>query len=201
MSASKSPLLSVLLAAAVLAAIMMISPAFAADKKADPNKGEVRRLQQAQRQLTQEKNQLTEQKAAVEAELGEVKKKADGEARRASSLNRELGALRSARDAATARLAETEADLRQTREAQRAAEAEGKRLQQLLVAEKQQHLACVESGKSLRQVSGEVLELYESKSCFTSALQREPLTGLKRVEVENAIEDLREKLDSQRPGS
>ncbi|MDP3538830.1 MAG: hypothetical protein Q8S26_09015 [Azonexus sp.] len=201
MSASKSPLLSVLLAAIVLAVVILSSPAFAAEKKADPGKAEVRRLQQAQRQLTLEKDQLEDQKAAVEAELGEVKKKADGEARRASSLNRELGALRSARDAATARLAETEAELRKTQEAQRAAEAESKRLQNALALEKQQHVSCVESGKALRQVSGEVLELYESKSCFTTTLQREPLTGLKRVEVENAIEDLREKLDSQRTGS
>jgi hypothetical protein len=43
--------------------------------------------------------------------------------------------------------------------------------------------------------------MYEKKSCFDSSLQREPFTGLKRVEIENAIEDMREKLDSSRSGS
>lgn len=201
MCASKSPLLSVLVAAAVLVVIMLTSPAFAAEKKADPNKGEVRRLQQAQRQLTQEKNQLAEEKAAVEAELGEARKKAEAESRRAAALNRELGAMRSAREAVEAKLAATEVELRKTQEGQRSAEAEGKRLQYALTSEKQQHHACVESGKALHKVSGEVLELYEKKSCLDSALQREPFTGLKRVEVENAIEDLRDKLDSRRSGS
>jgi len=53
----------------------------------------------------------------------------------------------------------------------------------------------------LRKVGGEVLELYEKKSCLVSVLQSEPFTGLKRVEIENAVEDLRDKLDGLRSGS
>jgi len=196
MYASKS-----LLSGLIVALLFATAPALAAEKKADPNKEQLRRLQQAQRQLEQEKTQLNEQKAAVESELGEVRKKADGEARRAAALSHDLGALRAARDAAAAKLLETEGELRKTQEAQRVAEAEAKRLGTILAAEKQQHLACVEAGKDLRKVSAEVLELYERKSCFDSSLQREPFTGLKQVEIENAIEDLREKLDSQRSGS
>lgn len=196
MSASKSRFLFVFLAATVL-----VLPATAAEKKADPNKGEVRRLQQAQRQLAQEKNELAEQKAALETELGEVRKKADAEARRAASLNRDVTALRSARDEVTARLAETEAELRRTQEMQRTAEAEGKRLQFALNTEKQQHFDCAENGKALRKAGSEVLTLYEQKSCLDSALQREPFTGLKRVEIENAVEDLRDRLDTPRSGS
>ena len=74
MCASKTKLVALLLAAAFAA-----TPALAAEKKSDPNKGEVRRLQQVQRQLEQEKNQLAEQKAAAETELGAVRKKVDGE--------------------------------------------------------------------------------------------------------------------------
>lgn len=196
MCASKFPFPSIFLAVAVLAL-----PAFAAERKADPNKGEVRRLQQAQRQLVQEKNELMEQKASAEAALGEVRKKADAEARRVASLNREILALRSARDEAAARLAEMEAELRRTQETQRAAEADGKRLQFSLNTEKQRHFDCAEQGKVLRKVGAEVLALYESKSCLDSTLQREPFTGLKRVEIENAVEDLRDRLDSPRPGS
>lgn len=185
----------------LLAALLAATPAFAVDKKADPNKGEVRRLQQMQRQLEREKSELAAQKAAAESELGDVRKKVDGESRRAAALSRDVGALRAARDAAAAKLAETEAELRQTREAQRAAEAEGKRLQAALAAEKQQLQVCTERSQELRKVSNQVLDLYEKKSCLDSSLQREPFTGLKRVEIENAVEDMREKLDSQRVGS
>lgn len=201
MCASKSLLLSVFLAAAVLVAAMQVSPAFAAEKKADPNKEQVRRLQQAQRQLEQEKAQLAESKAAVEAELTEARKKAEAEARRAVNLSRELGTLKTARDAVVVKLTETEAELRRTQELQGAAETEGKRLQSALATEKQQHLAAVERNQEMHKVSDEVLALYEKKSCFDSAFQREPFTALKRVEIENAVEDLRDKLDSQRSGS
>lgn len=188
-------------AALLLLAALAVSTALAADKKADPNKEQVRRMQQAQRKLEQEKAQLAAQKAAVESELEEEKKKAESEALRASALKRDVNGLRSARDAVAAKLAETEAELRKTQEAQRAADAEGQRLHSALAAERQQHAACVERGSELRKVSGVVLDLYEKKTCLDSALQSEPFTGLKRVEIENAVEDLRDKLDGLRSGS
>jgi hypothetical protein len=60
---------------------------------------------------------------------------------------------------------------------------------------------CTERGQELRKTSNEVLDLYEKKTCKDSTLQGEPFTGLKRVEIENAVEDMRDKLDSQRVGS
>lgn len=201
MCVSKSPLLSVLLAAAILATLMLVSPAFAAEPKADRSKDQVRRLQQAQRQLEREKTMLSEGKAAADAQLGEIRTKAEAEARRAASLGRELSTLRAAHDAVAAKLAETGAELRRTQEQQRLAEAESKRLQNALAAEKQQHASAVDRNRELHKLGGEVLGLYERKSCFDSALQHEPLTGLKRVEIENAVEDLRDMLDSQRSGS
>ena len=201
MYAAKTTWLSVLLAAAVLAMLMQTSPAFSAEKKADPNKEQVRRLQQVQRQLEQEKTQLTEARVAAEAELGESRKKAEAEARRAASLGKELSTLRGARDALAAKLVETEAEVRRTQEQQRASETEGKRLQNALATEKQQLAAALERNQEMHKVSVEVLGLYEKKSCFDSTLQSESLTGLKRVEIENVIEDMRDKLDSQRSGS
>ena len=187
--------------ALLLAAAIATMPALAAEKKADPSKGEVRRLQQVQRQLEQEKTQLSEQKAAAESELGAVRRRVDGESRRAAALSRDVGAMRSARDALAAKLATAEAELRKTQEAQRLAEAESKRLQAALAAEKQQLAVCTERGQELRKTSNEVLDLYEKKTCKDSTLQGEPFTGLKRVEIENTVEDMRDKLDSQRVGS
>ena len=201
MFASKSSWFSVLLAALVLAMLMQTSPAFSAEKKADPNKEQVRRLQQVQRQLEQEKTQLTEAKAAAEVELGESRKKAEAEARRAASLGKELSTLRGARDALAAKLVETEAELRRTQEQQRVSEAEGKRLQSVLATEKQQHATALERNQEMHKLGVEALVLYEKKTCIDSTFQNESLTGLKRVEIENAIEDLRDKLDSQRSGS
>lgn len=185
----------------LLASILVLGPAWAAEKKADPGKEQVKRLQQAQRKLEQEKNELLAQKTAVEGELGEIRKKVEGEARRAASLGREVVALRLARDELAVKQQATDGELRKTQEALRAAEGENRRLQAGLSEEKQQRLACIEEGKALRKVGNDVLRLYEQKSCLDSTLQREPFTGLKRIEIENAVEDLRDRLEAPGAGS
>ena len=188
-----------LILAGLAAAVAM--PAQAAEKKADPNKEQVRRLQQAQRKLEQEKTLLAQEKAAVESELEEARRKADAEARRAAGFGRELAGLRKTKDDLAGKLAETEAELRKTQEAQKTAEGEGQRLQAALAGEKQQHAACVNRNQELHKVGSEVLERYRAKSCSDSLLQAEPFTGLKRIQIENAVEDLQERLDSQKLGS
>jgi len=190
-----------LLLAALLLALTGSAPVVAAEKKPDPGKEQMRRLQQAQHKLEQEKAQLAEEKTALEAELGTIRKKAEAEARRAAQLQREVAAVRTARDDLAVRLAETEAALQKTNAQRQAAEDEGKRLQARLGGEQQQHAACVARNQELHKVGVAVLERYEKKTCLDSTLQREPLTGLKRIDVENAVEDLRDQLDRQRIGS
>lgn len=189
------------LLAALLLALAASAPGLAAEKKPDPGKEQIRRLQQAQHKLEQEKAQLAEEKSALEAELGTARKKADTEARRAAQLQRELAAVRTARDDLAARLADSEAALQKTSAQRQAAEDEGKRLQSLLGGEQQRHAACVTRNQELHKLGVAVLERYEKKTCLDSALQREPFTGLKRIDVDNAVEDLRDQLDSQRIGS
>lgn len=191
------------IAAAVIAVLLAITPVsqtYAAEKKPDPNKEQIRRLQQAQKRLEQEK-------AVIAGELDAEKKKAEEETQRAAALEEEAGALRAARDQTKSKLAATEAKLKETQaelartkeqqlEQQRQAEAEKKRLQQDLAAGKQKFEACVQRDEELRKVSTTVLELYEKKTCADGWWQSEPFTGLKRVEIENTVEDLREKLEA-----
>ncbi len=186
----------------VLAGLMVAMPAGASDsKKADPNKEQVRRLQQAQRKLEQEKTQLVQEKASVEAERDAARKKADGEAQRVAGLGRELGGLRKAKEDLAARLAQVEAELKQAREQVVSLESEGKRLQASLGGEKQQHAACVARNQEMHKTGLDILARYRDKGCSDSVLQAEPFTGLKRVEIENAAEDMKERLDSQKIGS
>ena len=201
MCASKMlPRSMVAVAVAALLALSPISDSHAANKKPDPNKEQIRRLQQVQKRLEQEK-------ATIAGELDAEKKKVEEEAQRAVALEEEAGALRAARDQTKSKLAATEAKLKETQaeltrtkeqqlEQQRQAEAEKKRLQQDLAAGKQKFDACVQRDEELRKVSTTVLELYEKKTCADGWWQSEPFTGLKRVEIENTVEDLREKLEA-----
>ena len=63
------------LAAAMMAATLAVSPVHAADKKPDPSKEQIRRLQQAQKRLEQEKS-------ALAGELDSEKKKTEEEAQK-----------------------------------------------------------------------------------------------------------------------
>lgn len=191
------------LAAMLAAAMLAVAPVHAAEKKADPDKQQLRRMQQAQKRLEQEKSVLA-------GELDAEKKKVEEEAARAESMAAEAGSLRAARDATKAKLASTETKLKeaqaelarakeQSEAQQRQAAAEKKKLEQELTAGRQQYATCVQRDQELRKTSATVLELYEKKTCADGFLQNEPFTGLKRVEIENNVEDLREKLEA--PGA
>lgn len=187
-----------LLAGLMLAVALVAAPTQAAEKKADPNKEQIRRLQAAQRKLEQEKVVLAQEKDAVAAELGEAKKKVDGESRRAASLRKELDAQKAEKEAVAGKLAETETELRKVLEQQRITETERKRLDALAAQQKQSIAHCEEHNAKLHGQGVALLEKYQSKSCFDSALQNESFTGLKRVEIENFVEDHREKLDEHK---
>jgi hypothetical protein len=47
----------------------------------------------------------------------------------------------------------------------------------------------------LADIANEALDRYEKKGCFGAIAQAEPFTGLKRVEVENAVEGYRQQID------
>lgn len=176
-----------------LALLLAATPTLAADKK-DANK-EQKRLQQAQARLEKEKAQLTQEKTALETELGEAKKKADEEGR---ALRRQLDAAKHAKEGLAAKLADAEEQLRATRERLDAAEAERKRLDALASARKSELGQCQERNEKLYQQGREALDRYQRKSCAEALSQSEPFTGLKRVEIENYLEDSHEKLEEHR---
>jgi chromosome segregation ATPase len=190
-------------------AACLVSPALAAEGGKDPT----RRLQQQLRKAEQEKSQLTQQKAEaenqlkdVQQKLAEAQRKADGAAARGTRLSKELTELgeqkaalaassRAEIEGLTAKLAEAERRLN----AQRLAlEAEKRQLEAALAKQKTALAGCAERNDKMHALGRELLVKYEQKGCFDSALQFEPFTGLKRVQVENLVEDFRDKFEAQR---
>jgi hypothetical protein len=193
MCASSPRHLTLLLA---LVATLLVPPAVAADK--DPAKEQTRRMQQAQRKLEQEKAQLARDKGALETEVGTLRKKSEDAERLVDQAGKESAALRRARDALKTKLAETEATLAETRASLLEAQTEGTRLKSALTAEKLQLTTCTARNAEMHEAGINAIARYEAKGCFDATLQAEPFTGLKRVEIENAVEDMRERLDAQR---
>lgn len=182
----------ILIVAAAVGGLPLAAAAQSAGGEA--NKAQLRRLQQAQRQLQQEKQQLQAERTRLEAELDDSRRQAASEARRAAGLSREAGTLRQRESELGGRVAALEAELKTAREQLRAAGAESRQLQGRLAESTRQQGLCMEQVKGLRETGATVLSLYESKGCFGALLQREPLTGLGGVAVENAVEDLRDRL-------
>lgn len=194
--------------AIVLAAFLALPGATLAqsdDRRVDAAREQVRRLQLANRNLEQEKSQLTQEKVAaegrlkkVEGKLGEVRRKVVGAQRRATDLAKDLDALRGEREKLAGRLAETEKRLAETGDRLRNEEGERKRLETLAARQKQSIAQCEGLNAKLHEEGLTVLERYRKKSCLDAILQAEPFTGLKRVEIENFVEDSRDKLDDLR---
>ena len=191
----------------VLLAASLALPAHGADKKADAAREQVKRLQQSQRKLEQEKAQLVQEKAALDGQLKEAteklddaRKQAGAATRKSTTLDKELAATKAEKESLAAKLADAEQRLARMTEQQRTAEAERKRLDTLAAQQKQSIAGCEAMNDKLHAQGVALLEKYQAKSCFDTALQGEPFTGLKRVETENFVEDSREKLDEQKLG-
>jgi len=134
----------------------------------------------------------------AEGKLDDVRRQAGTAARKATGLEKELAAEQADKEALTAKLADAEQKLTRLSEQQRATEAERKRLDALAAQQKQSIASCEAKNENLHKQGVELLEKYQSKSCFETVLQGEPFTGLKQVEIENFVEDNREKLDEQK---
>lgn len=191
----------VLVAALLLAA----ASASAADNKADREREQLKRLQQMQRKLEQEKSQLAQEKAALDGQLKETQEKLDETGRkaqsaavRAAALGKELAGVKAEKEALSGKLAETEKKLAETSDALGKSETSGRQLSAGLQQKTQGLATCEAKNEKLHGYGTELLDRYEKKGCGDAMLQGEPFTQLKRVEIENLVEDYREKLDEQK---
>lgn len=189
----------------VLLAASLALPAYGADKKADPAREQIRRLQLSQRKLEQEKALLAQEKTAVDGQLteaagklAETRRQATAAARKATGLEKELAAAQAEKQALGAKLTDAEQRLAKLGEQQRSTEAERKRLDALATQQKQSIASCEDHNAKLHDQGVALLEKYQAKSCFDTTLQNEPFTGLKQVEIENFIEDSRDQLDEHK---
>lgn len=205
MCASRHQLLLALLGAGLIAA----APATVAAEKKDPAREQARRLQQANRKLEQEKAQLLREKTEAEARLqeelktatgkaGAAQRKAQTEGARADRLAGELDGLRTEKDKLAGKLGETEKRLAETIDRLRKEEGERKQLEAIAAQRKQSTEQCEALNAKMHAEGVALLDKYRDKGCFDTVLQDEPFTGLKRVEIENFLEDSREKLDDLR---
>lgn len=74
---------------------------------------------------------------------------------------------------------------------QKTAQTEKEALQSHLKVVGQQQERCLAHNAEMARVASEVLNAYGDKGVFSALLEKEPLTGIKKVEVEHLIQDYR----------
>lgn len=176
---------------------------------ADQNREQGHRLQQALRQAQHEKLQLAQEKAEVEGQLKETQDKLDATQKKLkvtklksveqlAKLSQDIDGVTAEKSALAAKLADTEKQLVDTSSKLRQTETDRRSLEVTGVRQRETIALCEGNNAKLYQYGTELLGAYEHKGCGAALLQAEPVTGLKRVEIENLMQDYRDKLDEQK---
>lgn len=197
-----------------------------ADREQERARRMQQRMQQMQKTWEDEKRALEAKLKAAEerakaaagsgkgtnTQIARLKKELKTERDRNAELARDVAERAREQQNAAARLAETERTLT---EAQRALNEAGLRLrgneeqmkvlasesrtrETAIAARDQEIKACEAKNAQLYTYGNELLEKYRKQGPFDRLLRTEPVFQLKQVQVENLIEEYRDKLDAQK---
>jgi chromosome segregation ATPase len=191
----------------------------ASDKTVNRERAALRRVQQQLSQtqgqignLEQEKTKLAEdldkaQKSSKDMEgktvglqraLGEGKWQQTVLAKELAATKAELGTTKELLAQAQKSLSETGSKLTETTQTLQKTDTEKRNLQTIKVRNERDIASCEQKNLALYQVGRSLMDRFEKKTCAETLAQKEPFTGLKRVETENLLEEYRDKLDEQK---
>lgn len=172
-------------------------------------------LQQAQAQL----GTLEQEKARLAQSLSEAEKARNAVQGRVARLNREVAQERQQREALQKdldlarqeaaqlrtqlaqereRLAGTQGSLAETQARLRDTEAERQGLERAKARLERELAASEERNRALYALGRELMVRFENKTCGEILAEKEPFTGLRRVQTENLLEYYRDKLDEHK---
>jgi uncharacterized protein (UPF0335 family) len=186
--------------------------ASASDTRDRREREALRRVQQQLEQMQTQVLTLEQEKAKLADDL--AKSQADLKAMqgRTTGLKREVGVSKQqqaslAQQLATAQaeaasnaqqLAATRKTLADTTLALQQATADKNTLTEIKTRNEREIGACEGKNLALYQIGRELMQRFENKSCGEILAEKEPFTGIKKVETENLLEAYRDKLDAQK---
>jgi len=159
----------------VATSLFLLAGLAQAEQQVDPKA--LAKAQFMLRQLSSERDALQAENAQLKADLGGVKAKktsSDG------ALVKSKETLREIQENLDKTLAEKQV-------AEASASERGLQLEQ-----------CTIKNAKLYELNGELLQRYANKGVRDAMAKREPFTGLKKVQMENLVQDIQGQLDEQR---
>lgn len=198
-----------LLGVVTLAALAATSSAWAQTQRT--GNADARAMQQLQ-QLTSERAALQAENAKLQQDLERVQKDLQkATAGKAALENRtralELSASRGETsvqqsaeelERSRAQMQELIAKFRETAQTLRDVEGERAQARSQLAAQERETKTCIDRNAGLYNLNAEVLERIASRGFWSAVGEREPFTKLKRVELDNLIDDYKYRADELR---
>ncbi len=201
-----------------LTASLLANPALAADKK-DKASRRVQQIQQEKAQLQSQLDQTLQAKAVLDADMAKaqedntaLKSRSAAASRKIDGLETSLKEMTAERLAFEAKLLMTQVELEATKTALSELDAKHQaNLYDLKINEQQRANltattiqktkvidACVAKNAKLYDYGLELVKLYENPSLYRRIVLNEPFSQLKRVELENILQNYNDKIDVEK---
>lgn len=159
--------------------------------------------QQLIQQLGMERTRLNAENAKLKKQVKELEEKLETTSSENQEMTSQLGStqkqlttksalsdeLRSRLEAANAKLQELIAKFRETITNLRQVEDESEQRRQSIVSLEKELNTCATNNVALSKLGFEMLENYQNKGFWDRAGQNEPFTQIKRVQIENLVDD------------
>jgi chromosome segregation ATPase len=196
--------------AALIVAVALPHIARAADEDAATRVREMlHRTQEALRQAQSDNADLLRAKTDAEQKLQAATKQIDavqsGSKAAQGALNAKLTSAQSVQtdlqnklNDTNARLQATDAKLSGTSQELAARNAELAQAKQMLEQSKTANVSCEDKNLKLYRYSETVLGLYKNKGVWAALSQKDPVLGLKEVDIENVVQEYQAKFASQK---
>jgi hypothetical protein len=190
---------------AILAALLMLTLAGVVPARADDDpqarlRAALKTATMRIRELEDQNAQLTAKQAAAERDKIDFTQKAAAADQALGELRQQGAADKTALEQASAAqkqqgdsIAKWQASYNQAAEAARTRDGDAKRLDAVVGKLRPQMQSCEAKNAELYKIGEEVLGLYDKKG-FLDLMAGEPVTKLKRVELENTMQDYEDKM-------
>lgn len=191
-----------------LIAVSYSGPAMATATATKDQKRERQALRRMQQQLTeiqQQKSAVDQEKTVLEDALKKTQNEIDVHKRSTASAAAKAHLLEKEIETANSEKAELRARLDEAAKQNQAVSTQRDQLEQdlkttasVLAKENEQRKLCETNNAALYGIGRELVDWYGRKGAFHAILEAEPFTRMKSVEMENLLENYREKLEGQR---
>lgn len=160
--------------------------------------GQMTALSADKDKLTQDLDKASGELKTAKAHAGQVGRKLADEEKKREAVEKELTDTKDALAKTQATLAETSRKLDETSARLAQTESQKTGLETAKAFRERQLASCEDKNKSLYQMGRDLMVRYEDKNCGEVLTDKEPFTGLSKVQTENMLEAFRDKLEDHR---